>query len=182
MGIVTDYLTSKTRDLTDDEIFEAKTVFKETIRYTHVSIADDIGAGDCQWTEPSGGPMDFYVIHMGRRGFASTADPYLRGVLIHELCHVWQGLHHLCSWSYVAGSHANRLLYGQKMYDYKAGDMWGEYNVEQQAHIVEDWYRTGRRTDSPLYRYVSGNIWCPVRSWFGVTATEIGASASAIKG
>lgn len=182
MGLITDYLTSSKRALTAEEILDAKRVYKNTIRYDHISIADDLGGGDRQWTEPSGGPMDLYVIHMGRNGFATTVDPDMRAILIHELCHVWQGVNHVCSWSYVVGSLSNQALYGSKAYDYKPGDLWGEYNFEQQAHIVEDWYRTGLQTSSPLYTYVSGNIWCPVRSWIGEIFTEIAAGAAAAKG
>jgi hypothetical protein len=175
-------LTSQKRLLTQEEIDDAKRVYQKTIKYGFVYIADDLGAGGREYTEPSGGKMDLYVIHLGSLGFASTIGPDIRATLIHELCHVWQGMHHVFSWSYVLGSLANQALSGSAAYDYTPGQHWGEYNVEQQASIVEDWYRDGLRTTSPLYRYIVGNIRCPIRSWFGETLIEIGSGAAAVKG
>ena len=182
MGLVKDYLTSKTRPLTTEEINDAKRVYQRTIKYELVSIADDLGAQQREWTEPTGGPMDLYVLHLGPLGFASTRDPEMRATLIHELCHVWQGVNHIFAWTYVVQSLVSQAVSGNSAYDYKPGDLWGEYNVEQQAHIVEDWYRSGLRTDSPLYRYIVGNVRCPVLSWIGETMTEFAVGASAIKG
>ena len=188
MGVIGDYLTSRERPLTDEEIEDAKRVYQGTIKYRRVSIANDLGVGGRKWTEPAGGKMDLYVIHMGPLGFAGTTDPDMRARLIHELCHVWQGMHHLSAWSYVVGSVVSQGLASvfegsvKAAYKYKPGDLWGEYNYEQQAHIVEDWYRAGLPTSGPLYPYIVGNIRCPIRSWIGETATEIGVGASAIKG
>jgi hypothetical protein len=39
-------------------------------------------------------------------------------------------------------------------YRYELGKNWGEYNVEQQAHIVEDWYDKGMKSDDPRYSYI----------------------------
>ena len=181
MGLVIDYLTSRTRPLTTEEINDAKRVYQRTIKYALVSVADDLGAQQRPWTEPSGGSMDLYVLHLGPLGFASTGDPAMRALLIHELCHVWQGMNHVFAWSYVVDSLVNQAVRGASAYSYTPGDLWGEYNVEQQASIVEDWYSTGLRTDSPLYRYIVNNIRCPVQSWIGETLTGIGAGAAAIK-
>ncbi len=35
---------------------------------------------------------------------------------------------------------------------------WGSYNVEQQASIVEDWFKNGSREDDPRFRYIRDNI------------------------
>ncbi len=188
MGLITDYLTSGKRLLTDEEIQDARRVYQGTIKYGNVLIADDLGAGGREWTEPAGGPMQLFILHLGPLGFASTVEPSRRATLIHELCHVWQGTHHVFTWSYVAGSGIAqglaKITQGttSAAYNYTPGDLWGEYNSEQQAHIVEDWYTDGLRTDSPLYRYIVGNIRCPIRSWFGEIFTEMGAGASAAKG
>ena len=45
-----------------------------------------------------------------------------------------------------------------KAYRYTLGKRWGQYNVEQQASIVEDWFRKGRKTTDPRYRYIRDNI------------------------
>src|SRR5689334_11010734 len=86
------YFSSNKRPLTDDEIAAAKKVYRNTIRYEAVLIADDTGAQDRRWTEPVG--PGIFVLHMGEKAYASTANPYLRKKLIHELCHVWQGTNH----------------------------------------------------------------------------------------
>ncbi|HEY6982507.1 MAG TPA: hypothetical protein VH499_16260 [Reyranella sp.] len=39
-------------------------------------------------------------------------------------------------------------------YDYKLGKPWDDYNKEQQAHIVEDWYTNGRLKSDDRYPYV----------------------------
>ena len=41
----------------------------------------------------------------------------------------------------------------------KFGLDWDEYNAEQQASIVEDWYWHGQTTTDPLYGYVRDQIW-----------------------
>jgi hypothetical protein len=183
MSLIWDYLTAKHRPLTQEEKDDATRVYLKTINYSLVIVADDLGFDNRKWTEPAGNGG--FVLHLGPMGYASTADSEMRATLIHELCHVWQGMNHLISWGYVADSAIQQglcKLAGCSAYAYKPGDLWGEYNVEQQAHIVEDWYRGGLRTDSPLFTYIAGNIRCPILSWFGETATEIGAGAAAIKG
>jgi hypothetical protein len=134
-----------------------------------VSIADDLGAGSREWTEPAGGPLDLYVIHLGRHGFKTTTDKKNRATLVHELCHVWQGMHHIFAWGYVAGSGLAQLISGDDAYNYKAlaeaGVPWSWFNVEQQAQLVEDWYKDGLKTTSPLYDYITGYIWHPRLSW-----------------
>lgn len=180
MSLIWDFLTSKSRPLTQEEKDDASRVYKRTINYDFVVIADDLGLRSAAWTQPclNGG----YVLHMGPMGYASTASADQRATLIHELCHVWQGMNHLISFGYAVDSVISQATCGQAAYDYKPGSLWGEYNVEQQAMIVEDWYTGGLRTDSPLYTYITGNILCPFLSWIGETATQIGAGAAAIKG
>jgi hypothetical protein len=165
LGIVTDYLTSRTRPLTTDEIEDAKRVYQRTIKYDFVKIADDLGGGGREYTEPSGGSLDTYIVHLGSTGYASTVDPNTRATLIHELCHVWQGMHHFIAWGYVVNSLLHQAVSGSDAYVYTPGKPWGMYNVEQQAQMVEDWYRSGLPNDGPLYKYITGNIRCPIRSW-----------------
>ena len=43
-------------------------------------------------------------------------------------------------------------------YEYESGKSWNEYNVEQQARIVEHWYVGGMKQDSELYPYVRDHI------------------------
>jgi hypothetical protein len=175
MGIIGDYITARKRPLTGEEISDARRVYQGTIMYPLVAIADDLGARQAEWTEPTGGAMNAYIVHMGPLGYASTLDPDRRQTLIHELCHVWQGSHHVFAWGYVINSVIHQAASGAGAYSYDPANLrpWGEYNVEQQAKIVEDWYAGGLSTASPLYRYIVGNIRCPVKSWFKENMDEI---------
>jgi hypothetical protein len=47
---------------------------------------------------------------------------------------------------------------GINPYRYIPGQSWSSYNVEQQAHIVEDWFKGGEREEDPLYRYIRDDI------------------------
>ncbi|HEV7858121.1 MAG TPA: hypothetical protein VGO91_05785 [Pyrinomonadaceae bacterium] len=106
-----------------------------------------------------------YTIYFGPTVFSDGADvPGTRNTLIHELTHVWQGHHSQFAWEYMINSllaqgHAilkdgNR----NRAYDYAPGKPWGDYNVEQQASIVEDWFRNGMRQDDELFAYITDHI------------------------
>jgi hypothetical protein len=60
--------------------------------------------------------------------------------LIHELTHVWQGHNNPIPGSYVLDSVFNQIKSGHAAYTYVPGNRWREYNAEQQAKIVEDWF------------------------------------------
>jgi hypothetical protein len=106
-----------------------------------------------------------YTIYFGPDVFRDGAhQPEVRDTFIHELTHVWQGHHSSFAWAYmiesmVAQGHAiitqgNR----NRAYDYTPGEPWENYNVEQQALIVQDWYRNGMSTDDPLFTYIANHI------------------------
>jgi len=106
-----------------------------------------------------------YTIYFGPKVFSDGADvPGTRNTLIHELTHVWQGHHSQFAWEYMINSllaqgHAI-LKDGNRntAYDYAPGKPWGDYNVEQQASIVEDWFRNGMRPDDELFTYITDHI------------------------
>ncbi len=79
-------------------------------------------------------------------------------LLVHETTHVWQGKNSTFSQSYVYNSVFNQHLKGQGAYDYTAGGDWSSYNVEQQAHIVEDWFVNGEQSNDSLFPYVSDHV------------------------
>lgn len=96
-----------------------------------------------------------YLVNMG--GKYDTSKPGGMNTLIHELTHVWQGKHGSWQWAYVFNAIAAQAGSGDP-YAYTAGQKWNQYNPEQQAHIVEDWFATGMKTTSDLYRYIRDNI------------------------
>lgn len=161
------------RKLSADEQAIAWPVFKDSLPYDHIMIADNLGAGDAQFTFREPGK---YVLHMGRIAFDEEYDDFHKEVLIHELTHVWQGHHGLISWAYMVQSmtcqaraigHAlftrgTPLKYSRNAaYEYKPGKLFQDYNVEQQANIVEDWYTLQRAGDAKaddLWIYIRANI------------------------
>jgi hypothetical protein len=174
MGLIIDYLTKSSRKLTDEEINDAKRVFEDKIPYGRIIVSDDLGLGDREWTEPVG-PL--YNLHLGPKGYKSTNDHFeLRWTLIHELTHAWQGANHVFDISYVLSSGWSQLLYGSGAYAYSPGQDWGDYNAEQQAHIVEDWYKRGLQVSDSNFRYIRDHIRSPVKSWF----KELGSQAASI--
>jgi hypothetical protein len=110
-----------------------------------------------------------YTIFVGPEVYDEGADgPGFRGTFIHELTHVWQGYHGMLGWAYMAQS---MLSQGYAMltqrdrnraYDYKPGEPWEDYNVEQQARLVQDWFQEGMKTDGDeRYSYIVNHIRAP---------------------
>jgi hypothetical protein len=61
--------------------------------------------------------------------------------------------------SMVAQGHAI-LTQGDRnrAYEYKPGEPWDDYNVEQQALLVQDWYLNGMREDDERFTYIVNHI------------------------
>ncbi|MBC7910899.1 MAG: hypothetical protein H7Y30_10395, partial [Pyrinomonadaceae bacterium] len=127
-------------------------------------------------------PLTFrlvYTIYWGEaiyRESAAQVDPV---TLIHELTHVWQGHH---GWNTMAYMAQSVMAQGQAMwrtgnrnnaypYDQSSYRNWNEYNVEQQASIVEDWFNPNvkkgggnQSVSDPRYPYITENIRAGKRS------------------
>lgn len=153
-------LPSFTRHLKPSETEYARKVFHGVLPWSQIGITDGLGAGDTVWTHtrsmvPFAGavssPFQYYI----NFGDAANVDlstegvglvKYVAGyygdmmcdVFIHELTHVWQYSRPYAK----AGEIAARCVYAQKIgagYDFTAGHPWNYYNLEQQAHMVEEW-------------------------------------------
>jgi hypothetical protein len=106
-----------------------------------------------------------YTIYFGPEVFEGGAEQARFGdTFIHELTHVWQGYHGRLGWGYMVASmfaqgHAI-VTRGDRdrAYDYEPGAAWRSYNVEQQALLVQDWFRRGMKTDDDRYVYIAGHI------------------------
>jgi hypothetical protein len=137
------------RDLTTGEREVLADVFLTTLPYDKIAITDKIGLGDAPYTLPNPIGKYRYHVNIGEDWFAKDLSQTAKGsrLLVHEATHVWQGEHRWWEWSYVFGSglcqSMSMLLSGDRdgAYAYTTGDDWTKYNAEQQAAIVEDWYR-----------------------------------------
>jgi hypothetical protein len=126
--------------------------------------------GGAAYTVP--GPGDTYFLHLGPAGYTSTA--HMRPKLIHELTHVWQGANHVFN-GYVVSSLIMQgyflITTGDRnnAYKYSQSDLgrvsWHSFNVEQQAQIVEDWFKNGKKEEDPRFCYIRDNIRHPIQSW-----------------
>ena len=166
-------LASFARGLKETEMQLARKVFHKALpSLGKIGITNGLGKGDTIWTRTrnlipgSGwglGSFEYYIafgdaVNADLSTSGVTLDTYVPGypdmmanVFIHELTHVWQ---YSRMWSVDV---AARCVYAQEIgagYTYKAGAPWGEYNLEQQASIVEDWSKRGRKEDDELFPYI----------------------------
>jgi len=152
-------IPTRVRSLSAAEISLARSVFRDTINYGLVRVTDALGLGDRPWTTNT---PPIYTINVGSFYTSLTSTDSRRRLLIHELAHVWQGQHLI---PFMINSAAHQTLSAINnggnvavAYSYTVGRAWREYNVEQQASIVTDWYVRGRRTSDSRYRYIRDNI------------------------
>ena len=161
------------RLLTDAEIEFARQVFEDKLPYKKIHIANYYLPGN------QGVPVTIasvssliatrtrrsYTIYFGPDVYSDGANaPRTAATFIHELTHVWQGYYRKHSWEYMVES---MLAQGHAIitsgdrneaYAYVPGEPWDSYNVEQQAHIIQDWYANGMKTDDPRFHYVQDHI------------------------
>jgi len=159
-GIADAKRPSNFRHLADKERAVAYKVFEGSVPYSKVIVSDGLGYNGRAFTMPELGGT--YVIHVGD-GYYGMSSPNLpddRALLIHELVHVWQGEHSRWRGSFVAKSGWAQLHDGDDAYNYDPARLknWDSYNPEQQAQIVEDWYKAGALETDPRYWFVRCNI------------------------
>jgi hypothetical protein len=145
------------RHLTAMEQALATSVFKDKLpAWWRIYIGDGLGKGDRPYTWEH--LSLFYVLHVGPTIYPDLSVRY-RNLLIHELTHVWQ--YYNGYWV------APRSVWVQGFgagYHYTlnpATDCWNDFNVEQQASIVEDWFKSGMSTEDDRYPFIEMII----RSW-----------------
>ncbi len=146
------------RYLADGERHLAMKVFKFTIPYDEVLISDALGWDDRPFTMPTSYPTSpffnvpssegDYVIHAGDGYYGMSKLPPDQKTLIHELTHVWQGVHgnHYVIWSMLLQASEDDA------YDYKGNYLaedWDDYGPEEQAQMVEDWFANGMQEYDP---------------------------------
>ena len=151
-----------TRNLTSSEELFARQVFSGRITYYNVRVRDDLGSSNKPWTSPPSVAISpYYVLHVGP-AFPNMLDH--KRLFIHELAHVWQGQHGVPK-GYVLNSAFHQSIAAissggdvAPAYSYSTGLKWWQYNCEQQASIVEDWYALGMSSSNSRYTYIVNNI------------------------
>ncbi|HSN77444.1 MAG TPA: DUF4157 domain-containing protein [Anaerolineae bacterium] len=157
------------RHLAAGERAIAAKVFKNTIPYDEVVVSDGLGGGDRPFTLPTYLRLPLfnvsagkYVIHAGEGYYGMSYLAEDKKLLIHELTHVWQGEHSSHSWDYVVSSLWSQALTDNAYeYDRRILKQWDDYNSEQQAQIVEDWFADGmkeKQEEDRRFYYIKKHI------------------------
>jgi type VI secretion system secreted protein VgrG len=135
-------LPRNTRFLSNAEIAMAKEVFGSSLpAWERILITDALGIGDRPFTVH---PSLLYVLNLGPDIYPdATLDNYFgddkyKAIFIHEMTHVWQYYH---DYNVVTGAAWAQSWFG-KGYDYTIdpSDSWDDFNIEQQAHLVQKWF------------------------------------------
>lgn len=175
----------KSRALKTSELRLAQQVFGDTIPFDKVLITNLKKEGGHYFTIPS--LFDTILVNIGETYYsdASTWADTTRGsdysqpgsVFIHELVHAWQiarssftpGL--ACEVSHEYDYHPDDGAEGvdreskRLLYRGWADRDWRSYSLEQQAHIVDDWYganhadlNSEKAISDPAFRFIRDNI------------------------
>jgi len=148
IGLSARYLSNAERAL-------AISVFGSTLPpWTKIMIDDGLGIGDRPYTLDTS--INITILHVGPVCYPDCTSRASWGsfgrvdaVFIHEMTHVWQ---------YGKGYNVKlSSLWGQSFgegYQPILGKPWDDYNVEQQATIVESWYAAGMGTSHAAFPYV----------------------------
>jgi hypothetical protein len=168
-GFVRASPTYAERLLTDAEKNLARKVFEETLPYGAIYLSNGRGLGQRAYTIPHPLHIGSYVIHIGPDIFKDATDSSNLmfnqtgdSVFIHELTHVWQGVNRRHALDYVFDSVYHQVREGSHAYDLNQDEVgkksWGEFNAEQQAMIVENWYVAGMSESDDAFTYIKDNI------------------------
>jgi len=151
-----------TRQLKTLEQQEAWKVFRSSVDYSTVRIADDLGLQERPWCSPPGwGGLPWFCLHVGTTNFNGNMKVLNPGLLIHEMTHVWQGQHNLPFW-YVINSGCNQVsasIGGGSAYSVNSQTgQWKDYGAEQQGSIVQGWYTSGMSSTDWRFRFIRDNV------------------------
>lgn len=136
------------RDLTTGEKRIAQEIYGSSINYSKVKIHAGkyfSGQPDNSGMTPSG---EIYASGGAYQDDYSTKDAYTQGFFIHEMGHVWQYQNSILNiiWSAVKEQIKYDLDY-EKAYPYMldADKTLTDYDIEQQASILEDYFGVVKR-------------------------------------
>src|SRR5260370_12872939 len=153
-------IARKSRNLSSGEIHFAAQVFEDSLpEWGRISITDGLGpipGFDNPFTNQMG---PTFTLNLGTDVYpdATLTTNYLgfgtyRNILIHEMTHVWQ--YYQGYWVVFRSIWANSRFGAGYDYTIGASDAWDDYNVEQQAHLVEDWFDGGMSTTDDRFVFI----------------------------
>jgi len=148
------------RGLTSREQSLAFGVFKDKLpAWSRILIGDGLGKDDRPYTWED---SPLYCIHVGPTMYPDLSlttvipgDPDRSrycDLLIHELTHVWQ--YYNGYWVSIRSIWAQTIGDGYR-YTLQQTDCWNDFNVEQQASIVEHWFARGMSTADDRYPFIA---------------------------
>jgi outer membrane protein OmpA-like peptidoglycan-associated protein len=163
------------RTLRPNEAALAREVFHNTLPPLHtIGITDGLGKDNQIWTidrwfhdfiqsEPPKSLNQLkYLLNFGQAVHWDLSSPQTltpavpgypdraRDILVHELTHVWQ-------FNRGMGVKLGSLIGARGHYEYEVGEPWVNYNVEQQASVVEHWNRDRKANsgvDDQFFPYI----------------------------
>lgn len=145
---------TSSRSLSSSEQTLATRVFGRTLpSWSTILIDDGLGLGDRPYTID--GPPGLVMIHIGPIGYPDCTSKAMwmgrriDAQFIHEMTHVWQ---YAKGYNVKLGSIWAQT--GGSGYSFTLGQSWDDYNVEQQASIVEYWYATGMNVRATEFPYI----------------------------
>lgn len=170
------------RPMTGAERAFAESVFRATLPVDRIRLTNMVGIGGRPFTIPSVG--DTILVNLGEgfgdpvnyRGFGDPANSNRQAagqLFIHELVHAWQIEHRTFLPGLICegiSTQATTLGGNMDVYRYGgAGPNFSEFNPEQQASIVDDWFGgSGQQQQqfepavesdlNPYFRYIRDNI------------------------
>jgi hypothetical protein len=151
-------LSRKMRNLSSAEKALAKDVFGNSLpNWERIFITDGLGPIPGYDNPFADEILGVFRLNLGPEIYPdATKTKYYNGygrydaIFIHEMTHVWQ--YHKGYWVVLRSAWANSRFGAG--YEYKSGDTWDSYNVEQQAHLVEDWYMEGKKKTDSRFIYI----------------------------
>jgi hypothetical protein len=167
----------KHRSMTQSEIEFAAKVFSDTLPIKRIILTNLSHDGGREYTIPN---LDGSILvnlnnaYDNPMSFEKSGNEYSQpgSVFIHELTHAWQ----IANTSFIPGLICGA---GSSNYSYHTGNeesdrlqdrqwsqkSWSEFNLEQQAHIVDDWYgaynndlNSPAALNDPAFHFIQDNI------------------------
>ena len=172
-------LAFKHRQISDTEYAFANAVFRNTLPdKSRIVFTNASHGGGRKFTLPN---IDgTYLVNLGDAydsptTYTDTNYPAPGQVLIHELTHVWQIYHNKFLPAFVCDvvTKKRQDIGSDDPYAYGGPTVpFNQFGVEQQAHIVDDWFGSSRHStadhtasvkredpNDPFFKYILNNIW-----------------------